>query len=671
MILKKLMALCTAFTMIGGASALPGGLTADFFLNASAEEGDISGTYENLRYLKFSDHVDITGYLDPIEGGITIPGEIDGLPVTVIDEGAFEECDGLTSVVIPEGVTTIEASAFYYCGKLTDVSIPESVTWIGAAAFSYTPWLESRQEEDPMVVVNDILIDGEKCEGIVKVPKGVRLIADNAFVFSDVSEVMIADGVEAIGMAAFGLCLDMTYVNIPDSVISIDDGAFIMCVSLPLVTIPSSVNSIGELAFGFCSSMEKVVILNPYCEIFDAASTFFDDYEDNDENEDPTFFFEGTIIGYEGSTAQAYAEKYGRKFESLGEAPEFFEGGYGDLVYKKYSDHIEITGCRLSAEGEIVIPEKIKGLPVTAIGNTAFAKCSKVTKITIPDRVMSIGENAFSDCYGLTSITIPDSVTSIGDYAFYDCKGLTSVELSPNITYIEKGMFARCESLVSVNIPDGIRIIEQSAFEECESLESVTIPDSVISIGSHAFEGCKGLTSVKLSQKLVEIEDGAFFNCDSLKSVTIPETVKDIGAGAFLSCDSMESIYILNPDCKFYDDINGDFSGTIYGFTASTAQIYAETYKKNFIAIDAEDGLGDVNSDGMVNAVDASEVLAEYARLSSEQEGEFDEAQTAASDVNMDGFTDAVDASNILAYYAYLSVTEGRTMSISAFQAMQ
>jgi hypothetical protein len=77
--------------------------------------------------------------------------------------------------------------------------------------------------------------------------------------------------------------------------------------------------------------------------------------------------------------------------------------------------------------------------------------------------------------------------------------------------------------------------------------------------------------------------------------------------------------------------------------------------------------LGDVNDDGMVNAVDASSVLAYYALISTNQEGEYNEEQMLAADVNHDGMINAVDASNILAYYAYASTTKEDILSIDEY----
>jgi len=76
------------------------------------------------------------------------------------------------------------------------------------------------------------------------------------------------------------------------------------------------------------------------------------------------------------------------------------------------------------------IPERIQGLPVTYIGNSAFRGNSRLTTVTIPSSVTSIGDYAFADCINLTSIIIPSSVASIGNFAFRGCSSLTTVILS-------------------------------------------------------------------------------------------------------------------------------------------------------------------------------------------------------------------------------------------------
>ena len=106
---------------------------------------------------------------------------------------------------------------------------------------------------------------------------------------------------------------------------------------------------------------------------------------------------------------------------------------YENLKYKITSDSVTITGCDNNASGELVIPDTIKGKPVTTIGEMAFFRTRflsiprSLTSITLPDSVTSIGSSAFRGCKNLTSITIPNSVTSIGDGAFNGCTNLTAV----------------------------------------------------------------------------------------------------------------------------------------------------------------------------------------------------------------------------------------------------
>lgn len=145
---------------------------------------------------------------------------------------------------------------------------------------------------------------------------------------------------------------------------------------------------------------------------------------------------------------------------------------YGDLTYEKYDDHIEITDCDYDAVS-IDIPAEIDGLPVTSIGEGAFAHCENLTSVTIPNSVTYIGDSAFEYCHGLISATISGSVTSIGSWMFCDCYSLTSI-----------------------TIPDGVTSIGSWAFFNCNSLTSITIPSSVTIIGGWTFWGCKSITDI-------------------------------------------------------------------------------------------------------------------------------------------------------------------------------
>lgn len=214
------------------------------------------------------------------------------LPSTLqrINTYAFSGCKELTSIVIPDGVTNIGSSSFAMCKKLSEISIPKSVTYIGDLAFASTKWLDQqRSAENPFVIVNGLLINGNLSSGDVAIPYGVTEICGNSFYY----------------------CQSMKTLTIPKSVVKIHDNAFNECSGLTSVTLPSSVKSIGMQAFVKCSGLKSVTILDPECEIFDRPTTFAND----------TKTYTGVIKGYDGSTAEKYAEKYGYTFVSLGAVP--------------------------------------------------------------------------------------------------------------------------------------------------------------------------------------------------------------------------------------------------------------------------------------------------------------------------------------------------------------
>ncbi len=240
---------------------------------------------------------------------------------------------------------------------------------------------------------------------------------------------------------------------------------------------------------------------------------------------------------------------------------------------------------------EIVIPKTCNGIPVTAIGNSAFSGCSSLTSITIPEGVTKIDFGAFYKCTSLTSINIPDSVTIIGNSAFEGCLKLTSINIPDSVTSIGNYAFNKCESLTSIVIPDGVTKLGECAFSSCSSLESINIPENITSIGDYTFNNCKSLTSiinipngvttigkwafahcssltfVTVPDGLTSIGDNAFYYCVNLASINIPDSVESIGENAFASCTGITSISIpkslTNISTKAFSGCSGIKSITI------------------------------------------------------------------------------------------------------------
>ena len=192
--------------------------------------------------------------------------------------------------------------------------------------------------------------------------------------------------------------------------------------------------------------------------------------------------------------------------------------------------------------GNIIIPESITysetTYSVTSIGEWAFADCSGLTSVTIPNSVTSIGNYAFFNCSGLTSVTIPNSVTTIGEFAFAYCSGLTSVIFNAEKCTKMISAFSDCTNLTSLTIGDKVTIIPNFAFPHCSKLTSVTIPNSVTSIGDSAFNGCSGLSSVTIGNSVTSIGDSAFKDCSGLtKLVSLAVEPPICGEGAFEKVD--------------------------------------------------------------------------------------------------------------------------------------
>jgi hypothetical protein len=164
------------------------------------------------RYTNNEATLTITGYTGP-GGAVTIPGTINGLPVTSIGAKAFFFCASLTDLTIGNNVTSIGVSAFSGCPSLTSVTIGRSVTNIGDSAFWWCPSL---------------------------------------------TNVTIANGVPNIGAAAFASCASLTRVTIGNGLTNIGASAFASCTSLTSVTIPKSVISIMACAFERCIGLKAV-----------------------------------------------------------------------------------------------------------------------------------------------------------------------------------------------------------------------------------------------------------------------------------------------------------------------------------------------------------------------------------------------------------------------------
>ena len=485
-------------------------------------------------------------------------------------------------VVVEDGVANIGDQAFCYCYTLTSMIVPNSVTSVGTLAFGDTGltsvyfegnapsvteassydatfgsnvtlyyisgtsgWTDSEYYDAEAGTWNgykletwdgntevESVIDSGYCGGEgdgtnltwTLTPNGTLTISGEGMMENfeykgatwwehqdNIKTVCIEDGVTSIGEYAFSECDSIMNVMIPSSVVDVCSGAFYQCNSLISVTIPNSVTSIGSAAFECCYSLTSVKIPNS----------------------------------------------------------------------------------------------------ITSIGEYAFNACHALTNVTIGNSVTSIGEYAFAFC-GLTSVTLPNNVRNIGWAAFYECDSLTSVTIGNDVTSIGERAFAACDKLIylyvsesnsefcavdavlyskdmtqlhtvsaakkgTFTIPSSVTSIGDEAFHSCDKLTSVVIPNSVTSIGVAAFSCCDSLTSVTIGNSVECIGAYAFEFCDSLTSVTIPNGVTRIDSAAFYGCYNLTSAY-FEGDAP---DVNSgalDSNVTFYYIPGTSGWIDSEYY---------------------------------------------------------------------------------------------
>lgn len=244
--------------------------------------------------------------------------------------------------------------------------------------------------------------------------------------------------------------------------------------------------------------------------------------------------------------------------------------------------------------GHIVIPSSItydkKTYPVTRIWEEAFANCTELTEVDVPESVTYIERRAFRNCSKLTSFAIPSGVTSINYGTFENCTNLNTVSLPDGLTYIDRAAFIACTNLSTINTPESVTYIGQEAFYKCTSLPVIdgiryadkylvsvvdtqnptyTIKEGTLWIAENAFQNCSQLTSIVIPNSVQIIGAGAFSGRDKLTTVTIGSGVWRIQESAFFSCTSISSLEVPNTVTSIGESAFYNLPNVIYNGTAS------------------------------------------------------------------------------------------------------
>ena len=606
------------------------------FVDISVSQPEQPGEHTDLDDFEFrEENGGLTLYSYYGDGGVvTIPSEVDGVPVKGIYYQAFYRNPTVTSVNIPEGVTFIDDTAFYQCINLESVNIPEGVTLIDYSTFFQCKKLKS-----------------------IVIPDSVTEIRYQAFRFcSSLESVTFGSGLEIIDGYAFNSCNKLTNVVIPENVTKVEYDAFSYDPKLRAVVVLGSSTTFNTMSFSGCDR-DKAVFYG----------------------QDPS-----TIKDY------AYDSYHNYNFTAI-TADDISTSSVYD--YRVDSDGAAVITGYKGAGGNITVPYIIDNYFVKGIDEFAFSDCAALTGVTIRDNIKSVGYKAFSACTSLKSAEIPDGVESIGDDAFKACasgfeirgydpsyaedyarenelafvsindadpgnyrynvdennnaviigydgtrkyidvpseiqghkitaiadgafqnlEGITRVHLPDTVESIGAGAFNGCRSLCGITIPDSVTSIGGGAFYECLNLVDITLPETLTSlglavfyncrslktmvipngvsaiseydVGGSMFYGCTSLESVKLPYGIETIGDRTFYNCSSLKSIVIPPRVRGIASDAFSYCSSLKSVTV--PKSVVYSfNIDGSSDLTIYGYSGTMAETVAENKGWNFVALE-------------------------------------------------------------------------------------
>ena len=511
--------------------------------------------------------------------------------ITSIGSSAFSNCTSLTSISLPEGVTSIGSEAFNGCSNMTSISLPESITSIGSHAFNGCSNLTDIHLSSIMSWVNIDFGNGTgdaqshplRCNSSgKKIYLGDELITD----------LVIPEGVTAIPDYAFYYCDDITSISLPEGVTSIGSYAFNGCTSLTSISLPEGLTSIGSYAFSSCSALGELHLLGTTPPAL--TSTYFV----------PTnLIFIVPAEAYDTYCAAPYWADIKDRITTDALCTQSVEL----TAAKDKSDlQVQIGDDKLRFVTDLVISGTINSYDFMILRNKMpllrhldLSQANIVANSYEHYTGYHTKDNIFP-AYGLyncnlITLSFPASIKSIEIQGLSSNGYLREISIPEGVTSIGSSAFSGCGSLTSISLPESITSIGSSAFYDCRSLTYISLSESITSIGSSAFYRCTSLTSVKLSPNLKTIGNSAFYSCSKLTEIHIPASVRSIGDNAFYNCSNMEDVYvyIVEPTDigqNTFAKSGNNFIGTLHAPKVSYWDYYYNTQWSQFLEFAEFDG---------------------------------------------------------------------------------
>ena len=503
----------------------------------------------------------------------TVPDSITSRPVTSIANFAFQNCFGLMSVTIPDGVTNIGWGAFNDCSSLTNVTFGNGVTSIGDFAFGWCLSLKTITVDPNNTAFSSVagVLFNKDQTTLVQCPAGItggyaipntvtNIQAEAFWSCGGLTNITFGTNVVSIGLSAFNNCYQLLTVTIPNSVTSIGDQSFYGCESMTNIimgggvtsignyafswcsgllslTIPESVTSIGEEAFSECTSVTNVSLGNSITSIGYAA--FYDCFNltsvaigksvtdiggyafGNDINLTSVYF---------GGNAPTNVET--NSFWAAQSATAYFLTGTsgwdstfaGLTTVQCTTDNSGLTIVRYNGTNSVVgIPSRINDKPVSSIGPGAFIDCTNLTSITLGNNIMNVGDDAFYNCLNLSAVFFEGNVpTNVGSDVFFGDLGVTIYYPAGTIGWgtTFEGWLTVPSDLTYTNINGLVTVTGYTGSGGEITILTNINGQPVIGIGENAFYA-SGLTGVSIPRSVTNIGAAAFEYCTSLTAITV------------------------------------------------------------------------------------------------------------------------------------------------------